>query len=163
MASLGPRAHATLSSQYYLALLLEHKGRFEEAMSLLRQMLDTMETSQEPHNFTPSTVRLNMSRVYAAQENYAEAIRICEHLLEVGDDHPDYVETLQTVSEYYGKICEHARSAQCIRQVWEIREDFLGEIHPSTMNALELLSYAMTDVDIAEAEHFSCPKEISLR
>ena len=152
MASLGPCAHATLSSQHHLAMLFEQKGWFDEAMSLLRQMLDITESSNGPHGFTPSMVRLIMSRIFAAQGDYAEAISIGEQLLQIGGEDLDVVETLQTVSGYYGRICEYARSTQYIRQVWEIKKENLGETHPSTINALELLSFAMTDVDKAEAE-----------
>ena len=151
MASLGPRAYATLSSQYNLAMLLEQRGRSDEAMSLLRQILDITEVSGEHHEFTPSMVRLSMSRIFAAQGDYAQAILIGEQLLEMGSEDPDDG-TLETVSGYYGRVCEYARSTQCIRQVWEVRKERLGETHPSTINALELLSFAMTAVDKAEAE-----------
>lgn len=151
-ASLGPHAFATLSSRMSVAMLLEAKGRHDEAMDLLRQMLDTTENEWGPHGDWPCTLRLNMSMILANQGDYVRAISMGEQLLQIDNGPEFYVETLEYVSMYYGKVCDYQRSAQYSRYAWEMRKNDLGENHPVTLNALELLSYAMTDVDMDEAE-----------
>lgn len=152
LASLGPHAFATLSSQQSVAMLLEAKGRRDEAMDLLRQMLDTTEKEWGPHGSWPCTLRLSMSMMLAEQGDYVRAISMGEQLLQMENGPAFYLETLEALSMYYGKVCDYQRSAQYIRQVWEMKKKDLGEKHPATVNALELLSYAMTDVDMDEAE-----------
>lgn len=152
LASLGPHASATLYSQNYVAMLLETCGRYDEAMDLLRHMLDASEKRWDPHASWPFILRLRISGVLAEQGDLLGAISLCESLLRVENWQQYDVETQYALSRYYGQICDFERSAHYIRQVWESRNNELGETHPSTVNALELLACAMTGISIKEAE-----------
>ena len=66
----------------------------------------------------------------------------------------DAANYLEDLVDHYSQISEHdARSAQYSRRIWEIKKETMGQTHPSTTNALEVLSFAMIGVgDYEEAD-----------
>ncbi|KAL9039924.1 MAG: hypothetical protein Q9214_004681, partial [Letrouitia sp. 1 TL-2023] len=152
LASLGPFADSAIISQSNLAGLLQLDGQHSKARNLLQQMLNACDQEWGSDNTWSSSLRLQLSRILAAQGDMLGAISLAEGLLQLRTNADKDAEILQALSSYYGLTCDYERSVQYSDQAWQILKRQLGETHPYTMSALELLSYATTDINMTEAE-----------
>ncbi|KAI4164803.1 MAG: hypothetical protein LQ342_001435 [Letrouitia transgressa] len=152
LASLGPLADPTLVLQSYLTELLQLDGQRSKAKTLLQQTLNACDREWGSDSTWSSSLRLQLSRIMAAQGDMLGAISLAEGLLQLRTNADNNVDILQALSSYYGLICDYGRSVQYSDQAWQIRKGQFGETHPLTMNALELLSYATTNTNMTEAE-----------
>jgi tetratricopeptide (TPR) repeat protein len=142
---LGPDHATTLAAKHELAQTYNSQGKFIEAATLWREVLEKrMRILGEEHPNTLSTMH-NLASTYWFQGKLVEAAALGEKVLEkkrriLGEEHPGTLTTMHNLASTYwsqGKLVEGAALGE---EVLEKRRRILGEEHPDTLTTMHDLA-----------------------
>jgi serine/threonine-protein kinase len=133
------------SVRNYLALVLEHKGQFDEAVRLLREATDStlrIEGGDSPNYVTSLH---NLAGALSDVGNFTEAEKTETQVLEIrrrvsGTDHPDVGYSLNNLGWFYLEAGDWARAEPYLREGLELNRKTLGENHPRVAGSVNNLA-----------------------
>ncbi|CAI5451128.1 unnamed protein product [Caenorhabditis angaria] len=128
-----------------LVMLYASQGRYEVAVPLCKQALETLE-EQSGHDHPDVATMLNiLALVYRDQNKYKEAANLLNEALTIrekclGESHPAVTATLNNLAVLFGKRGKFEDAESLCKRALEIREKFLGEDHPDVAKHLNNLA-----------------------
>jgi serine/threonine-protein kinase len=144
----------------YLALLLERKGEYEEAQSLLREAVEITRRTSGPdspeyalalHNLAGALI--DMGNLNGAEATLRESLAIRRKVL--GNDHPELFYSLNNLGFVLVEKGEPDAAAPYLRESLDLCLARYGEVHPRTggaRNGWARVLLARGDYDGAERE-----------
>ena len=159
LATLGPHTLHAAQSEYRLATVLMHHGRYEEALALSQRaheafrvagLLDGMDANE--FFLTHAQAHENLGRFAEALSWYARSVDVSEKTR--GPDHPVTALSLQELSRGLRAAGQTARALAPIERALAIATRAYGEGHPMTAEPLQELAevtLALGQLDRADA------------
>lgn len=134
--TLGPDAPLTLTTANNVALLYLQLGRFGDAESLLKRVLE-----KDPERLTAAN---NLAGLFEEQGRYREAEPLALQALEgrtrtLGPDHTATLSSAGNLGTIYKAQGRYAEAERLYRQVLEGRTRMLGRDHPDTLFTMNSL------------------------
>ena len=146
------------------------------ALLLLLMIGPTIAIGQEKPAEDPALTRAQKNEIERANQlnqtciseylagNYAESVEAAKSALRIrrkvlGEEHPDYAETLNNLAGLYETIGDYAQAEPLFIQCKDIQRKVLGEEHPdyaNTLNNLAFLYESMGDYARAEPLYIEC-------
>ncbi|MEO1575738.1 MAG: serine/threonine-protein kinase, partial [Pseudomonadota bacterium] len=144
---LGPSHRDTLGSLTRLGDVLTKRGRLPESEALFRDALSrasavdssSMETARATHGLALALSA--QSRFDEAGEHFAQALTLMESAQPA--DGFALAALLDDYGRYLGEIYEEERAIPMIRRAIALFKEVRGDGHPSYLNALQNLGYAL--------------------
>ena len=127
----------TLEHQKAYARLCWRMGRWEEALSLYKDILKLTEAEHGTSGNEDATSLNNLAVIYDDTGRYKDAERLHDEALSIrrrllGADHPDTARSLNNLAGLYRVQGRYAEAAPMLKEAVEIMERVLGAEHPNT-------------------------------
>jgi tetratricopeptide (TPR) repeat protein len=144
---LGPDAAEALVEQGYLGHILDHRGRFPEALALLEPAAAGLARAVGPDHPDTLQSRNNLALAYLAAGRTAEAIRLLEAVVKtretaLGPDHPETLTSRANLAYAYAAAGRTAEAIRLLEAVLKARESKSGPDHPHTLTTRANLAHA---------------------
>jgi tetratricopeptide (TPR) repeat protein len=162
----GEKNPSTLASMNNLARVLGGQGKYEEAETMHRQILELREKvlgKEHPHTLTSMN---NLGGVLAYQGKYEEAevmhrqvLRLREKVL--GKEHPHTLMSMNNLAGVLRNQGKYEEAEAMHRQTLGLREKVLGEEHPKTLTSMNNLVEVLSEqgkYEEVEAMHRQKPE-----
>ncbi|QRV84636.1 kinesin light chain [Ceratobasidium sp. AG-Ba] len=143
---LGREDNATLTSMLMLAYSYQQQGRYQEAMTLLEQLLNIrMRVSGSEHSQT-LIVTQNLASTYHYLGRYTDAQSLHQHILDTstrvhGCDHPDTLGSMHELSRTYQSQGRYDQAEALLLKVVDASMRVKGDEHPETMTSMHVLAH----------------------
>ena len=127
----------TLEHQKAYARLCWRMGRWEEALSLYKDILKLTEAEHGTSGNEYATSLNNLAVIYDDTERYEDIERLHDEALSItrralGADHPDTARSLNNLAGLYRVQGRYAEATPMLKEAVEIMERVLGAEHPNT-------------------------------
>jgi serine/threonine-protein kinase len=156
-------------SRNYLALVLEQKGNYDEAVRLLRESTDTAQRIDGGDSPNYVTSLHNLAGALSDLGNLREAEATERQVLEIrrrvsGKDHPDVAYSLNNLGWFLLEEGNWQAAAPFLQEGLELSRRTLGEKHPRVAGALNNWGHVLEEKgDYPQAEKFYQQALASLR
>jgi tetratricopeptide (TPR) repeat protein len=133
-------------------------GKYQEAISIARQLLEISEKINGPEHPNTAVFLHSLALLHTRMRDYAKAEPLYQRALAIGEralgpEHPLNAATLHSLAELYYSMRDYAKAEPLYQHALAIREKALGPEHPDTaggLNDLAALYLAMGDYARAE-------------
>jgi non-specific serine/threonine protein kinase/serine/threonine-protein kinase len=133
----GDSDRGTIGAMNNLALVLAAQRRFDEALPLLRHVLEHDRNVNAINNL--AAVCSNAGRPEEAEPLYREGVALARE--EYGPTHPVYLRSLKMFGGFLNDQGRPDEAGELVRESYETRKRTLGPEHSDTLNSMQ--SYAV--------------------
>jgi tetratricopeptide (TPR) repeat protein len=147
---LGPQHEAILSLRFQRAMSARFQGRYREAESQLREVLDTQRRVLGPDSQATLATQQELARVIANLGRYAESEAACRKVLNarlrvLGPEEQDTLITRHYLARAIGEQGRYAESETAYRELAETAQRVLGAYHPFTLMTRNYLAAQLSN------------------
>lgn len=138
-------SHAVISTLSDLATLYQELGRYAEAETLYKQMLQALELMAEPPDLDMALLLNNMAVLSKVQGKYAEAEQLYQRALHIREqlldpEHPDIAQSLHNLANLRVELSQYTEAEPLYQQALQIRRKVLETDHPDIAQSLLCLA-----------------------
>ncbi len=137
---------------------LSQRGKYDDAIPILQQILELAEKKLGPNHLGTATALSALAELYSLKSDYAKAEPLLKRALKInekerGPDHPDTATALNSLAVLYRSLRDYAKAEPLFHRALQIREKALGPNHSNTAQALNDLGELYRSMgDYAKAE-----------
>jgi len=149
---------ALMESMSSLGAALWHRGDFEPAEELFREILDQAVRREGEDALTAAGARMNLSMLLLTTGDYEEAEKLARRSVEVtirerGRVHPEVATSLEHLGRVHHQMGRYEEAESVFRDVLDLQHQLFGEEDPrivTTLTDLTLVAEARGDIQGAE-------------